>query len=99
MDCMQIMSFPFREDLALKEQLAARGFVSDVTVKRKQEALLVAIIMLPYFVGIWLKKLNLMMFILCMSVLLSSTLILIITCERFEKEALCVACGHHKSIC
>lgn len=29
----------YRNDLSWKEKLAARGFVSDVTVKRKQEAL------------------------------------------------------------
>ncbi|XP_052802250.1 serine/threonine-protein kinase Nek9-like [Mya arenaria] len=29
-----------RQDVALKEQLAARGFVSDVTVKRREEALI-----------------------------------------------------------
>ena len=32
----------FRHDVLLKEQLAARGFVSDVTVKRREEALLVS---------------------------------------------------------
>ena len=31
----------FSHDVLLKEQLAARGFVSDVTVKRREEALLV----------------------------------------------------------
>ena len=31
-----------RHDVLLKEQLAARGFVSDVTVKRREEALIVS---------------------------------------------------------
>jgi len=33
----------FRQDTSVKDHLAARGFVSDVTVKRREEALLVSI--------------------------------------------------------